>query len=103
MYIINGIEYQLKQRYSLKDWGVILKLLAGSNQSPDQVLISLLAEDKLKELLNLILDKPIVGELYEEDIETVARVINDFFGRSKSLIRNMPSSLTNLTENTTVQ
>ena len=103
MYLINGIEYQLKDRYTLRSWGIILKLLSGNSQSPDQVLISLLAEDKLKELLNLILDKPIAGELFEEDIETVAKVINDFFGRSKSLIRNMPSSLTNLTENTTVQ
>lgn len=94
MYTINGITYQLKQRYTLKDWGEILKIIASNNTAPDQVLISLLAEDKLKELLNLILDKPIEGELYEENIEAISKAINDFFARSKSLMKNITSSST---------
>lgn len=103
MYIINGNQYFIKDKYTLKEWGLILKLLASGSQIPEQLLISLLAEDKLKDLLNLILDKPIMGELYEDDIETIVKIINDFFGRSKSLIPNIAGSSTHSTKSTKVQ
>lgn len=90
MYKIGGKEYKLKERYSLKTWGMILKLIS-SNTNQD-VIISLLADDKLKELLNLILDREIDGELYEEDVEAITCAIKDFFSRENSLMKNIKSS-----------
>lgn len=94
MYKINQEIYHLRSKYSLREWGVILKILSEleSNNINNQI-ITLLADNKLIDLLNLILDKPIVGDIYEEDFEEVNRVIKDFFSRKSGLIKNTGSSL----------
>ena len=92
VYKINGIEYKLKDKYTLKDWGNILKILSAFDPNNIQnSIIILLTEDKIKDLLALILNKPIEGEIYEDDFETINRVIQDFFSRKKSLIKNTTS------------
>ena len=92
VYKINGIEYKLKDKYTLKDWGNILKILSAFDPNNIQnSIIILLTEDKIKDLLSLILNKPIEGEIYEDDFETINRVIQDFFSRKKSLIKNITS------------
>lgn len=88
MYNIGGKSYKLKERYSLKEWGLILKILSSSNGD----IVVLLAEDKLKEILTLILDPKIDTELYEEDIDEIARAIKDFFSRKNNMMKNMDSS-----------
>lgn len=96
MYTINQKTYLLKKRYSLKEWGLILKLLSNIEQNKlTEQLIILLAEEKLTELLNIILDKPIEGEIFEEDFEEVNKIIRDFFSRKSGLMKNTGSSLEN--------
>lgn len=98
MYVINGIEYTLKEKYSLKDWGKIFKTInASSTTNTNDTIINLLEDNKIVDLMNLILDvkENVIGDIYEEDFETVTRVINDFFSRNTSLIKNIQSSLKN--------
>lgn len=90
MYLINGIEYKLKEKYTLKDWGKILEIINSAGGDEKTIIISLLAQDKITDLLNIILDtqgSPI-NEIYEEDFETVNKIIMDFFSRKKSLMKN---------------
>lgn len=101
-YKINNKEYKLKERYTLKEWGEILKLLNVSTQ-PQDAIIQLLAEDKIKQLLNLILDKNIEEELYEDDIEEISKAIQDFFSREKSLIKNTQTTSSVSIENSKKQ
>lgn len=97
MYKINNIEYNLKNKYSLKEWGLILKILQnfGQDNNITEQIVILLADDKLLQLLNIILDKPIEGDIYEDDFEEVNKIIQDFFSRKNSLIKNTGSSLGN--------
>lgn len=88
MYRINNTEYKLKEKYTLKDWGKILKLLGGLNPNDENSIALLLSDNRIENLLSIILDKPIEGEIYEEDIDEVSRAINDFFTRKKSLMKN---------------
>jgi len=88
MYTINQKTYQLKNKYTLKDWGEILKILSGFNLEDNNSIILLLTDNRIERLLSIILDKPIEGEIYEEDFEEVSRAINDFFTRKKSLMKN---------------
>jgi len=95
MYSINGIEYRLKTKYSIKDWGKILKVIntSGVAANETQAILTLFEDDKITDLINLILDIDaangnLVKEIYEEDFETVCKVINDFFSRDKSLMKN---------------
>jgi hypothetical protein len=55
----------------------------------------LLSEDRIENLLAVILDRPVEGEIYEDDFTEVSRAINDFFTRKKSLIKNTSSSSIN--------
>lgn len=95
MYTINQRTYKLKDRYSLKDWGKILKILSGLTLEDNNSIALLLSDNRVEELLAIILDRPVEGEIYEEDFEEVSRAINDFFTRKKSLIKNTSSSLEN--------
>lgn len=95
MYTINQKTYQLKDKYTLKDWGKILKLLSGLSLDDNNSIALLLTDNRVEELLAVILDKPVEGEIYEEDFNEVSRAINDFFTRKKSLIKNTSSSLEN--------
>lgn len=81
MYQINGKTYKLKEKYSLKDWGKILKLISSINQADDitNQIIILISDDRLTDLLNTILDNAIEGEIYEDDFEEVNKIIRDFF------------------------
>lgn len=90
MYIINNIEYKFKDKYTLKDWGRIFKILSKlKDKDVSTSLIILLEDNTLIELLNLILDKPIKEEeLFEEDFETITKIIQDFFSRKTSLIKS---------------
>lgn len=90
MYQINGKTYKLKEKYSLKDWGKILKLISSINQGDDLTnqIIILISDDRLTELLNTILDKPVEGEIYEDDFEEVNKIIKDFFSRKNGLMKN---------------
>lgn len=98
IYKIAGVEYRLKNHYSMKEWGQILKITATLNiKNRLQTLILLLAENKLEDLLNIILDKPLHQELYEEDFEEVSKVIYDFFSREQSLMKRSNQEPTNLT------
>jgi hypothetical protein len=92
MYKINGKEYKLKEKYSLRDWGNILKLLSGiEEKSPADQIIILLADNKIIQFLNIILDNPI-DDVYEDDFEEVNKIIKDFFSRKTSLMKNTESS-----------
>lgn len=87
-------DYSLKEKYSFKDWGNILKIILGvDSEKPEIVVVTLLSDDKLIEILNLILDRPLEDELFEDDFEEATRAINDFFSRKKSLMKqsNKPS------------
>jgi hypothetical protein len=95
MYTINQKTYRLKDRYTLKDWGKILKILSGINLEDNNSAALLLSDNRVEELLTIILDKPIEGEIYEEDFNEVSRAINDFFIRKKSLMKNTSGSLEN--------
>lgn len=95
MYKINNAEYKLKEKYTLKDWGKILKILSGLTLEDNNSIALLLSDNRVEELLAIILDRPVEGEIYEEDFEEVSRAINDFFTRKKSLIKNTSSSLEN--------
>ncbi len=94
MYQINGKIYKLKDKYTLKEWGKILKLLMNINNNDLQTsMIILLENNLLIELLNIILDNNIEEEIYEEDFETITKIINDFFSRKNSLMKNyIPNS-----------
>ena len=46
-------------------------------------IIVLLAENKIMELLDVILDRKIEGEIYKEDFDTINQIIQDFFSRKK--------------------
>lgn len=95
-YRINNTDYRLKERYSLKDWGGILNILSGMDVSGNISSLSILmAGDKINNLLNIILDSPVSGEIYEDDFADVSRAINDFFSRKKSLMKNTPDSSAN--------
>lgn len=95
IYKINQQTYRLKNKYTLKDWGKIIKLLSGFNLDDSGSIPLLLTDNRIEELLAIILDKPVEGEIYEDDFEEVSRAINDFFTRKKSLMKNTNSSLTN--------
>lgn len=94
MYRINNAEYNLKEKYTLKDWSKILSLLSVVNMQKENSISLLLTDNRLEDLLAVIFDKPIGGEIFEDDFEEVSRAINDFFTRKKSLIKNMNGSLT---------
>lgn len=90
IYKIAGNEYRLKNRYTLKDWGEIIKITAKlSLENHMNSLIILLAENQLEAMLSLLLDKPIQNELYEDDFEEISNVIRDFFLRKGSLMTNI--------------
>lgn len=95
MYKINNAEYKLKEKYTLKDWGKILKILSGLTLEDNNSIALLLSDNRVEELLAIILDRPVEGEIYEDDFSEVSRAINDFFTRKKSLIKNTSSSLEN--------
>jgi len=95
MYKINNAEYKLKEKYTLKDWGKILKILSGLTLEDNNSIALLLSDNRVEELLAIILDRPVEGEIYEDDFSEVSRAINDFFSRKKSLIKNTSSSLEN--------
>lgn len=95
MYTINQKTYKLKDRYSLKDWGKILKILSGLTLEDNNSIALLLSDNRVEELLAIILDRPVEDEIYEEDFNEVSRAINDFFTRKKSLMKNTSSSLEN--------
>lgn len=95
-YIINNKTYRLKEKYTLKDWGEILKILSDVDKNNiENSLIILLSDNKITELLNIILDRKIEDEIYEDDFETINKVIQDFFTRKSSLIKNTNSSSAN--------
>lgn len=95
MYKINNAEYKLKEKYTLKDWGKILKILSGLTLEDNNSIALLLSDNRVEELLAIILDRPVEGEIYEDDFSEVSRAINDFFSRKKSLMKNTSSSLEN--------
>jgi len=95
-YIINNKTYRLKEKYTLKDWGEILKILSDVDKNNiENSLIILLSDNKITELLNIMLDRKIEDEIYEDDFETINKVIQDFFTRKSSLIKNTNSSSAN--------
>ncbi len=95
-YLINNKEYQLKEKYTLKDWGIILKTLSDVDKDNiENSLVILLTENKVTELLNIMLDRKIEDDIYEDDFETINKVILDFFSRKSSLIKNINSSSAN--------
>jgi hypothetical protein len=87
-YTINQQTYSLKNKYTLKDWGQILKILGGINPDDNNSIALLLTDNRVEDLLAIILDKPVEGDIYEEDFNEVSRAINDFFTRKKSLMKN---------------
>lgn len=92
-YTINQKQYQLKDKYSLSDWGEIIKIIGAlGNDNEFNSMVMLLADNKLQELLNVILDKPVDTVIYEDDFKAVSDAVNDFFTRKKSLIKGMKNS-----------
>lgn len=51
-------------------------------------IIVLLAENKIMELLDVILDRKIEGEIYKEDFDTINQIIQDFFLQKKKFDEN---------------
>ncbi len=99
-YSINGKDYYLKEKYSIKDWGAILKLISAMDMNNGRnSLISFLAEEKMAILLNIIFTQPVEGEIYEDDFEEASAAINDFFTRKKSLMKNIKTSSPSSTGN----
>ena len=97
-YNIGGKEYSFKDKYSLKDWAKILKIIGNLNlQDNFASIVSLLDGDNLIMLLWNIFGEPFEGEVYEEDFEEVSNAINDFFGRKDSLMRNIKAGSPNST------
>lgn len=95
-YLINGKEYQLKEKYSSKDWGQIIVILSAMSET--KVVMGavgqLLANGDFEKLLNIILDvknNPI-EELYEESFDDAGRAFNDFFELKKSSISSIAGS-----------
>lgn len=95
MYKINNAEYKLKEKYTLKDWGKILKILSGLTLEDNNSIALLLSDNRVEELLAIILDRPVEDEIYEDDFNEVSRAINDFFTRKKSLMKNTNGSSIN--------
>jgi hypothetical protein len=92
-YLINNTSYALKEKYTLKDWGNIIKIIGTLDLDNNVGAVGLImAEGKLQELLNTILNGKIEGEIFEDDFEVVVEVINDFFARKKSLIKSLNNS-----------
>jgi len=88
-YKINNTHYALKERYTLKEWGKILNIIKVTGNDDEVNAIALLmSEDKINELLSIILNSPVEGDIYEDDFSEVARAINDFFQRKKNLMKN---------------
>lgn len=86
-YVIAGVVYLAKEKYTLKIWAQILKILQSeSAEDTNSTVINLLGGDKLNEILGLILDKPVEGDLYEDDFPVIGEVLEDFFSRKKSLM-----------------
>jgi len=99
-YTIGGKDYFFKEKYTLKDWGMIMKIISSIDLKNNiNMLVALLEGDSMVKLLNIILDKPLEGEIYEDDFEEVSRVINHFFTRKKSLMKNTKTSSPSSTEN----
>ncbi|AFH50744.1 Hypothetical protein IALB_3041 [Ignavibacterium album JCM 16511] len=94
-YTINQQTYHLKNKYTLKDWGSILKILGGINPDDNNSIALLLTDNRVEDLLAIILDKPVEGDIYENDFNEVSRAINDFFTRKKSLMKNTSGSSIN--------
>ncbi|QKJ99932.1 MAG: hypothetical protein HND40_10355 [Ignavibacteriota bacterium] len=91
-YTINQQIYHLKNKYTLKDWGRILKILSGLNTDDKNSIMLLLTDNRVEDLLGVILDRPVEGDIFEEDFNEVSRAINDFFTRKKSLMKNTTGS-----------
>jgi len=94
-YTINGKQYTLKEKYTLRDWGQILKLLSSIQPVEDvtKATVILLTDNKIVELLNLILSSKVEGELYEDDLPVITEILQVFFSRKNGLIKNTGSSL----------
>jgi hypothetical protein len=89
-YLINKKHYALKQKYTLKEWGEIIRIIGLLNlEDSMNSLVVLMAENKLQDLLNIILNAQVKGDIYEEDFEAVTSAVNDFFSRKKSLMKSM--------------
>lgn len=83
-YLINNTNYALKEKYTLKDWGTVLKIISGLDlENTVNSVAVIMAEGKLQELLAVILNGKIEGEIFEDDFQTVLDVINDFFHEKK--------------------
>lgn len=92
-YLINNTNYALKEKYTLKDWGTVLKIISGLDlENTVNSVAVIMAEGKLQELLAVILNGKIEGEIFEDDFQIVLDVINDFFSRKKSLISSINQS-----------
>ncbi|MCS7054458.1 MAG: hypothetical protein NZM09_12115 [Ignavibacterium sp.] len=90
VYKINNTYFALREKYSLRDWGNILKIIGDLDpENNKNSFIILLSEGKIIDLLNIILNGKVPEEIYEEDFAEVTRAINDFFLRKQSLIKNI--------------
>jgi hypothetical protein len=98
-YLIGGKEFTPKARYSLKDWGRILRIVGNVDTNDNlNALTTLLVGDNVRDLLGIIFTEPVNEEIYEEDFQEASRAINDFFGRKDSLMRNIKAGSPNSTE-----
>ena len=96
-YILNGNKYSTHEKYTMQDWGSILKFLQGFDATdPLAGVIILLQGDNLTELLKLILCDYNGEKLFEDDFEEVSKIISDFFTRKNSLINLGEGSLKKL-------
>ena len=101
-YNIGGKEFTAKERYSLKDWGRILRIVGDVDTSDNlNALTTLLVGDNVKDLLGIIFAEPVTEEIYEEDFQEASRAINDFFGRKNSLMKNIKAGSPSSTEKPT--
>lgn len=84
-YKINGVDFELKEKYTLKAWGEILEILEGSKADNEMgVTINLINDGNLEKLVSLITGEEIT-ELYDVDLPEINRLIMDFFSRKEGL------------------
>lgn len=98
-YLINGITYTLKDKYTSKDWGQIIVIISamGETKVVMGAVGQLLANGDFEKLLNIILDvkdKPI-EVLYDDSFESAGCAFNDFMALKKNSIPSTTGSSKN--------
>lgn len=90
VYSLQGDILKLKEKYTFGEWQKIMSFLKDIKTDDMLSMMELLLnEEKIKNLLSIIVAGKIPETLYEDDFPVVNEIINDFFLRKNSLIKTM--------------